>query len=79
MTTTEPTGSAQPLPAVTLDFSNKSGGAWDDRELVNAYDAALLEFHVRSSSCGVTDGYSGHPWSSTTISMAMKNPTTDFV
>jgi hypothetical protein len=36
------------MPAVTLDFGNRSG-AWDDRELVNAYDAALLEFHV---SCG---------------------------
>lgn len=22
------------------------GKGWDDRELVNAYDAALLEFHV---------------------------------
>lgn len=39
------------LPAVSLDFG---GAAWDDRELVNAYDAALLEFHVSWS-------WGGHP------------------
>lgn len=31
---------------ITLSFDNSSGGAWDDRELVNAYDAAMDEFHV---------------------------------
>jgi hypothetical protein len=30
------------LPAISLI----GGKTWDDRELVNAYDAALLEFHV---------------------------------
>ncbi|WOO82380.1 uncharacterized protein LOC62_04G005870 [Vanrija pseudolonga] len=44
--------STEPLPTVTLDFNNKSGGAWDDRELVNAYDAALLEFHLHNPGPG---------------------------
>ncbi|KAL1408843.1 hypothetical protein Q8F55_005657 [Vanrija albida] len=43
---------ATDLPSITLDFSNKSGGAWDDRELVNAYDAALLEFHLHNPGPG---------------------------
>ena len=34
------------MPEVMLSFSNAAGGAWDDRELVNAYDAAMDEFHV---------------------------------
>jgi hypothetical protein len=29
-----------------LSFDNSVGGAWDDRELIRAYDAALDEFHV---------------------------------
>lgn len=33
------------MPSISLDFG-KTNKAWDDRELVNAYDAALLEFHV---------------------------------
>ncbi|TXT10634.1 hypothetical protein VHUM_02139 [Vanrija humicola] len=44
--------SSEALPSITLDFSNKSGGAWDDRELVNAYDAALLEFHLHNPGPG---------------------------
>lgn len=38
---------ANPLPIVELSFSSQPGGAWDDRELVKAYDAALSEFNVR--------------------------------
>ena len=37
---------AEPLPTIQLSFDNSRGGAWDDRELVNAYDAAMEEFHV---------------------------------
>lgn len=32
-------------PSVMLNFGSSSD-SWDDRELVNAYDAALTEFHV---------------------------------
>ena len=39
-------GQAAPMPEIMLSFSNGAGGAWDDRELVNAYDAAMDEFHV---------------------------------
>lgn len=37
--------SSTPATAMTnvLSFDK---GAWDDRELINAYDASLLEFHV---------------------------------
>lgn len=35
-----------PMPEIMLSFNNTAGGAWDDRELVNAYDAAMDEFHV---------------------------------
>ena len=34
------------MPEVMLSFDNSVGGAWDDRELIQAYDAALDEFHV---------------------------------
>ena len=34
------------MPEVMLSFDNSVGGAWDDRELIRAYDAALDEFHV---------------------------------
>lgn len=37
---------AVPLPLIQLSFDNSRGGAWDDRELVNAYDSAMEEFHV---------------------------------
>jgi hypothetical protein len=34
--------------SIMLPFGGTSaGGAWDDRELVNAYDTAMEEFHVR--------------------------------
>jgi hypothetical protein len=32
--------------SVTLSFTGGTSGAWDDRELVNAYDTAMEEFHV---------------------------------
>jgi hypothetical protein len=32
--------------SVTLSFTGGANGAWDDRELVNAYDTAMEEFHV---------------------------------
>ena len=35
-----------PLPTIELSFGNSKGGAWDDRELIKAYDTALDEFHV---------------------------------
>lgn len=31
---------------IELSFDNSAGGAWDDRELINSYDAAMDEFHV---------------------------------
>ena len=39
----------EPMPTIQLSFDNSRGGAWDDRELVNAYDAAMEEFHVSGS------------------------------
>jgi len=42
-------GEAVPLPTIQLSFDNSRGGAWDDRELVNAYDIAMEEFHVSDS------------------------------
>lgn len=33
-------------PTVQLRFGGSEGRAWDDRDLVQAYDAALDEFHV---------------------------------
>ena len=39
----------EPMPTIQLSFDNSRGGAWDDRELVNAYDAAMEEFHVSRS------------------------------
>lgn len=33
------------LPQVQLSFG-ASNGAWDDRELIHACDAAMEEFHV---------------------------------
>jgi hypothetical protein len=35
------------LPTIELSFGKSK--AWDDRALVNAYDAAMEEFHVRCS------------------------------
>jgi hypothetical protein len=43
---------ASNLPSVELSFDTSRGGAWDDKELINAYDAAVDEFHV--SSCTET-------------------------
>ncbi|KAL7420826.1 hypothetical protein Q5752_004779 [Cryptotrichosporon argae] len=40
------------LPAVTLDFSRKAADAWDDSELVLAYDAAMKEFHIHHPGPG---------------------------
>ena len=45
-----PLGSSMVNPQITLSFDSSNGGAWDDRELINAYDAAMDEFHV---SCPV--------------------------
>ena len=45
----------EPLPTIQLSFDNSKGGAWDDRELVNAYDTAIEEFHVSFGAlCGRT-------------------------
>ncbi|CAK9784643.1 hypothetical protein CC85DRAFT_325940 [Cutaneotrichosporon oleaginosum] len=38
------------LPAISLAIGG--GKTWDDRELVNAYDAALLEFHIHNPGPG---------------------------
>ena len=32
--------------SIQLSFSTGAGGAWDDRDLIKMYDAALDEFHV---------------------------------
>ncbi|KAK4687676.1 hypothetical protein P7C73_g2445, partial [Tremellales sp. Uapishka_1] len=42
----------EPLPTIELSFSTGKGGAWDDRELINAYDAAMDEFHVHHPGPG---------------------------
>ena len=36
----------EPMPIIQLSFDNARGGAWDDRELVHAYDSAMEEFHA---------------------------------
>lgn len=36
------------LPTVELSFGGGKHGAWDDRALIKAYDAALSEFNVSS-------------------------------
>ncbi|BEJ16946.1 hypothetical protein CspHIS471_0603470 [Cutaneotrichosporon sp. HIS471] len=41
---------ADSLPPISLAIGG--GKAWDDRELVNAYDAALLEFHIHNPGPG---------------------------
>lgn len=38
------------MTSIELSFGSSNGGAWDDRELVKAYDAAVDEFHVRLAS-----------------------------
>lgn len=38
-----------PLLATMTNVLSFDKGAWDDRELINAYDASLLEFHVSQS------------------------------
>lgn len=38
-----------PLPQVELSFG-ASNGAWDDRALITACDAAMAEFHVSKQS-----------------------------
>ena len=56
----EITNNEETLPTISLSFGNSKGGAWDDRELINAYNASLEEFHVSSSFTTVTwNGYSG--------------------
>ena len=35
-----------PLDTAMTNVLSFDKGAWDDRELINAYDASLLEFHV---------------------------------
>lgn len=52
-------------PSISLDLGS-TGKAWDDRELVNAYDAALIEFHVSAllPSCSFP---TPHSWEMGTI------------
>lgn len=40
-------------PSVSLAFGH--GQAWDDSELINAYDAAMSEFHVSGSLTNLND------------------------
>ncbi|ORY23348.1 hypothetical protein BCR39DRAFT_590986 [Naematelia encephala] len=40
------------LPIIQLSFGNSAGGAWDDRELINAYDTAIDEFHLHHPGPG---------------------------
>lgn len=35
-----------PVQSIELSFSSGPGGAWDDRELINAANSAMKEFHV---------------------------------
>jgi hypothetical protein len=40
----------QVIMSIMLSFGGSSAnGAWDDRELVSAYDTAMEEFHVSQS------------------------------
>ncbi|WVQ61947.1 uncharacterized protein L199_000080 [Kwoniella botswanensis] len=41
-----------PLPTVELSFDTYNGGAWDDRELIRASEAAMKEFHAHHPGPG---------------------------
>ncbi|WVR06087.1 hypothetical protein IAU60_003115 [Kwoniella sp. DSM 27419] len=43
---------ATDLPTVQLSFDTRPGGAWDDRELIKASEAAMKEFHVHHPGPG---------------------------
>ena len=56
----------QPID-IPISFSTKGGGAWDDRELVSAFDAAKEEFHLHNPGPG--------SWlDKTTAALAMGKP-----
>lgn len=56
----------QPID-IPISFSTKGGGAWDDRELVSAFDAAREEFHLHNPGPG--------SWlDKTTAALAMGKP-----
>ncbi|OCF74047.1 hypothetical protein I204_05897 [Kwoniella mangroviensis CBS 8886] len=40
------------LPTVELSFDTSKGGAWDDRELIRASEAAMKEFHAHHPGPG---------------------------
>ena len=46
-------------PAIELSFGSGNGGAWDDRELIHAYDAAMEEFHVSTRTHRVAPVHRG--------------------
>ncbi|WVQ92384.1 hypothetical protein IAS59_006193 [Cryptococcus gattii] len=41
-----------PVESIELSFSSGPGGAWDDRELVNAANSAMKEFHIHHPGPG---------------------------
>jgi len=47
----EELGVAVGLPVIQLSLGTSQHGGWDDRELINVYDTALEEFHVRPRLC----------------------------
>jgi hypothetical protein len=56
----------QVIMSIMLSFGGSSAnGAWDDRELVSAYDTAMEEFHVSSplspASSGLNADLAGSP------------------
>ncbi|WVO16835.1 hypothetical protein L204_104521 [Cryptococcus depauperatus] len=42
----------EPMPTVELSFSTGANGAWDDRELINAANSAMKEFHTHHPGPG---------------------------
>ncbi|OXM76123.1 hypothetical protein C364_06227 [Cryptococcus neoformans Bt63] len=45
-------GLQHPVQSIQLSFSSGPGGAWDDRELINAANSAMKEFHVHHPGPG---------------------------
>ncbi|WVQ82485.1 hypothetical protein IAT38_004614 [Cryptococcus sp. DSM 104549] len=48
----EASTAAAEMPTIQLSFSSGPGGAWDDRELINAANSAMKEFHVHHPGPG---------------------------
>ncbi|KAK8866148.1 hypothetical protein IAR55_001299 [Kwoniella newhampshirensis] len=49
---TNPSAEATTSTSIQLSFSSGKGGAWDDRELINAANAAMKEFHTHHPGPG---------------------------